>query len=176
MSSILTSLPRRFSLADVRPNLSLIRGVVPRLSQMGFTVVVTAICGFTILVHVAIHVQMSQGAFTEQNMMLEVRASQAQVQSLQQQVTIMGAPATLQARARKLGMVPMDAPVFLRISDSKILGDPRPATASASHSTNVPTMSHNDVALTKDGAHQLQIEQLPTDDGAVVVNSKASKQ
>ncbi|MEY4323159.1 MAG: hypothetical protein RL410_940 [Actinomycetota bacterium] len=175
MSSILSTLPRRLAAVDVRPSFELIRGSVPPLSKMGFTSLIAVILGFTVAAQVALHVFMSQGAFTEQNLMWEVRTSQAQVQSLQQQVTVMGAPATLQERARKLGMVPMTTPVFLRISDSKILGIAKPAIQSAAKKTNVPTMSHTDVALTADGAHVVQIEQLPTDDGAVIVNSKATK-
>ena len=35
-------------------------------------------------------------------------------------------------------------------------------------------MDKNDLALTADGAHVLQVAQLPSDDGAVVVNSKVS--
>jgi hypothetical protein len=50
-------------------------------------------------------------------------------QALQQQVAAEAAPHLLASRARKLGMVPAENPVFLRLSDGRILGVPRPATA-----------------------------------------------
>jgi hypothetical protein len=39
------------------------------------------------------------------------------------------APESLQQKALALGMVPVAAPVFLRLSDGAVLGSPRPAQA-----------------------------------------------
>jgi hypothetical protein len=175
MSSVLTSRPRRLSLADVRPTLQLVRGGVHRLSDTTFAGLILGILSFAIIAHVVIQSQLSQGAFHEQSLMMQVRATQAEVQGLQQQVTVMGAPATLQSRAVKLGMVPMPAPVFIRLSDSKILGMAKPAGWTAPKKTTVPTVDLSQLALTADGAHVLEIEQLPTDDGAVIVHQQASK-
>ena len=44
-----------------------------------------------------------------------------------QQVAEAESPVTLQARANAAGMVPVTSPVFLRLSDGKVLGDPTPA-------------------------------------------------
>jgi hypothetical protein len=50
-------------------------------------------------------------------------------QALQEQVAAEAAPQVLAPRARALGMVPSQNPVFLRLADGRILGVPRPAVA-----------------------------------------------
>jgi hypothetical protein len=47
--------------------------------------------------------------------------------------------AHLAARATRLGMVPNPSPVFLRLSDSRVIGDPMPATAGSTLPGLVPT-------------------------------------
>jgi hypothetical protein len=52
-----------------------------------------------------------------------------QEQQLLQQVALAESPEALQHRADVLGMVPVAAPVFLRLADGAILGTPVPAKA-----------------------------------------------
>jgi hypothetical protein len=50
-----------------------------------------------------------------------------QEQKLLQNVAQQEAPESLQKRAADLGMVPVTAPVFLRLADGAVLGTPTPA-------------------------------------------------
>jgi hypothetical protein len=72
---------------------------------------------------------LGRGAFVVHD--LEQRSGQLadREQGLQQQVALEASPARLAQRARRLGMVPSENPVFLRTSDGRVLGVPRPATA-----------------------------------------------
>lgn len=104
------------------PKLELVRGTVPRLSNVGFTVLVMGIGAFSLLSSLIINVALTQGAFQEAALTREVRTIEAQQQAAQQTLAMLGSPGTLESRARAMGMVPVAAPVFLRLSDGKVLG------------------------------------------------------
>ena len=53
----------------------------------------------------------------------------AEEQSIASAVAAGESPANLLKTAQKMGMVPAQTPVFLRLSDRKILGKPVPAVA-----------------------------------------------
>ena len=59
---------------------------------------------------------------------LEQKASELadREQALTQQVAAADSPEKLEERARRLGMVPSENPVFLRLADGKVLGKPVP--------------------------------------------------
>lgn len=69
----------------------------------------------------------AQDAFTLHSLKLRSQALTEQSQQLQQQVDELSTPSALAAEARRLGMVEMPAPAFLRLSDGAVLGDPQPA-------------------------------------------------
>ncbi|HEX6935912.1 MAG TPA: hypothetical protein VF227_05290, partial [Actinomycetes bacterium] len=50
-------------------------------------------------------------------------------QALEQQVAAAASPKRLAARAESLGMVRSENPVFIRLSDGKVLGKPKPGVA-----------------------------------------------
>lgn len=110
-----------------RPQLMLVRGAVPRLSNGAFTGVIVAIGAFSLLGSLVINVALTQGAFQEAALNREVRAIEAQQQAAQQTLAMLASPGTLESRARAMGMVPVAAPVFLRLSDGKVLGKAAPA-------------------------------------------------
>ena len=62
-------------------------------------------------------------------------------QQLLQQVALEESPVSLQTRANALGMVPVAAPVFLRLADGAVLGDTAPAGAEsrAQRASNLPS-------------------------------------
>jgi hypothetical protein len=72
---------------------------------------------------------LAQGAFVVHD--LESRSAELadREQALQQELALEASPARLAKRARELGMVPRENPVFLRTSDGRVLGVPQPATA-----------------------------------------------
>lgn len=176
MSVLDDFLPNVRNLAEVkpisglRPSLELIKSATTRLGNLGFRFIIVALLTFIVVSQLVIQTLISQGAFTEQQLMIEVRTSSAQVQALEQQITVMAAPATLAKRAENLGMVMMDTPVFLSLKDGEILGKPVAANTWSKTSNNVKTLDHSAIALTKNGADQLQTSQLLTDDAAFLVS------
>lgn len=130
MSLAVLQYPTRVLERLPRPSLELIRGTVPRMSSTAFTLLVTVIGALSLLGSLVINVALTQGAFQEAALTREVRTIEAQQQSAQQTLAMLGSPGTLESRARAMGMVPVAAPVFLRLSDGKVLGDAKPAERS----------------------------------------------
>jgi len=76
-----------------------------------------------------LNTSLAQGAF-ELGALNKTQAQLAvQEQQLLQQVALTESPDALQRRANALGMVPVAAPVFLRLADGVVLGTPVPAKA-----------------------------------------------
>ena len=71
----------------------------------------------------------SQGAFRQHELEIQLILLAEKEEALARAVQLDEAPLEVEKAARKLGMVPAAAPVFLRLSDGKILGEPVPATA-----------------------------------------------
>lgn len=159
-------------IAGIRPSMELIKSASDRMGSLGFKALAIFLLTLTVVLQLLIQTLVSQGAFTEQQLMLEVRTTSAQVQALEQQMTVMAAPATLARRAENLGMVMMDTPVFLSLSDGEILGKPVAASAWSKTSNNVKTLDHTAIALTKSGGDQLQTSQILTDDAAFLVSGE----
>jgi len=72
---------------------------------------------------------LAQGAFVIHDLESQSAQLADREQALQQEVALEASPARLAKRARQLGMVPSENPVFLRTSDGRVLGVPQPATA-----------------------------------------------
>ena len=70
---------------------------------------------------------LAQGAFEINALTRAHNALAVQEQTLLQQVANEESPESLQKRADQLGMVPVSAPVFLRLADGAVLGTPVPA-------------------------------------------------
>jgi hypothetical protein len=71
----------------------------------------------------------SQGAFRQHELEIDLILLAEKEEALARAVQQAEAPLEVEKAARKLGMVPAAAPVFLRLSDGKILGEPVPASA-----------------------------------------------
>ncbi len=71
----------------------------------------------------------SQGAFRQHELEIQLILLAEEEEALARDVQQAEAPREVEKAARKLGMVPAAAPVFLRLSDAKILGEPVPAPA-----------------------------------------------
>ncbi|HEX6887372.1 MAG TPA: hypothetical protein VF143_04625, partial [Candidatus Nanopelagicales bacterium] len=71
----------------------------------------------------------SQGAFRQHELEVALILTAEKEEALARQVQQAEAPIEVEKRARALGMVPAGAPVFLRLSDGAILGEPVPAPA-----------------------------------------------
>ena len=146
------SLPLREAIAGLRPQLTLVRNddAHRRIGEIGFGVLLLAVGFIGLMFYLAAQTQLSQGAYDERQLTAQLRDSAARVQELQQQVTVLAAPATLDRRARAIGMVPMSVPVFLRLSDGEVLGNPQPAKAYAANLATVSTLSSREVGLERE--------------------------
>lgn len=71
----------------------------------------------------------SQGAFRQFDLELELIELSEEEERLARAVQLAEAPVSVERRARALGMVPAGSPVFLRLADGAILGEPVPAPA-----------------------------------------------
>ena len=69
----------------------------------------------------------SQGAFRQHELEIELILLAEKEEALARAVQQAEAPLEVEKAARTLGMVPAAAPVFLRLSDGKVLGEPVPA-------------------------------------------------
>jgi len=74
-----------------------------------------------------LNTSLAQGAFELGALTKTQGALAVQEQHLLQQVALAESPDALQVRASSLGMVPVAAPVFLRLSDGAVLGTPTAA-------------------------------------------------
>jgi hypothetical protein len=77
----------------------------------------------------ALNTTLQQGSFTLQDLQQRSSSLQDQEQALAQSVAVDDTPQRLANRAAALGMVPSVNPVFIRISDGRILGRPEPGKA-----------------------------------------------
>lgn len=71
----------------------------------------------------------SQGAFRQHSLEIELILLAEEEERLAREAQLAESPLELEKRARALGMVPAGSPVFLRLSDGKILGEPVAAPA-----------------------------------------------
>lgn len=71
----------------------------------------------------------SQGAFRQFRLELDLVKLSETEERLAREVQLAESPLSVERRARALGMVPAGSPLFLRLEDGAILGEPVPAPA-----------------------------------------------
>jgi hypothetical protein len=101
----------------------------PRAPRAPFVLLVLTLLVGGLVTLLLLNTALAQGAFVVHD--LESRSAQLadREQALQQEVAVEASPARLAKRAKRLGMVPSENPVFLRTSDGRVLGVPQPAAA-----------------------------------------------
>ena len=116
-----------------RPHLRMVSPLRPERASRGlFALIVTALLGIGMILILVINTSLAQGAFTVAELKAEQAVLAQQEQSLAEAVAAAAAPETLEQRARDLGMVPTDTPVFLEVPSGEVLGTPRPAAGARS--------------------------------------------
>jgi hypothetical protein len=143
-----TTRPRRAALREVAP-------AAPAVAGNGmFALIVTGLLVLGMIGLLVLNTTLAQGAFEIGSLTQVQRDLAVNEQRLLQSVARAEAPESLQQRADALGMVPAQAPVFLRLADRKVLGRPTPAKAAprkasgAAAAANAPTTD----AATSDAA------------------------
>jgi len=113
-----------------------------------------------------LNTSLAQGAF-ELGALNSAKSHLAvQEQQLLQQVALAESPEALQHRADVLGMVPVAAPVFLRLADGAILGDPVPAKALTS-AQRATSLASTGSTTTGGAARAVTTHAKPSGDAAV---------
>ena len=100
-----------------------------RASSRTFTWIVAAIISFGIMLTLQFQVLAGSASFQKHSLQATLSDLSAERQALESEVALGESPDALMTKARKLGMVPAAAPVFIRLSDHKVLGKPIPAEA-----------------------------------------------
>lgn len=113
---------------QTQPRTSPRRRVLPTRSKY-FAVLILAVLTLGLLGMLLVNTALAQGAFTLTSLQQQRAQLLEQEQALRAQVALAEAPAQVEVAARELGMVPQDVPVFLRLTDGAILGNPVPQPA-----------------------------------------------
>jgi hypothetical protein len=120
------SLPLRSPLPKGAPRkVAGLRLVTQRRSSAAkapFVVVLVSLLVGGLLGLLLLNTLVAQGSFRLHDLGTKGKALELRQQDLQRQVQALQAPAELARRAAALGMVPGNAPAFLRLSDGKVLG------------------------------------------------------
>lgn len=111
-----------------RPHLRLVSPLRPERASRGvFAVLVTSLLGIGLVAMLLINTQLAQGAFVVSELSHQKAQLAEQEAVLNEQVAAAAAPEALSSRARALGMIPSETPVFIRVPDGAILGKPKAA-------------------------------------------------
>ena len=110
----------------IRPALTLVPPVRSTVSTVGFALIIMALValgmGLVMVITTSVAAQSKElSALRVESTELEYRAA-----NLTTQLQEKSSSASLVIRASGAGMVPNPNPVFIRLSDNKILGDPKP--------------------------------------------------
>jgi hypothetical protein len=102
-------------------------------------VVLILVLGFVgiSLLHLLLTIATSQSVYELADLKREKRELDSSSQILAEQVLSLSSNQNLYTTASRLGMVVNTNPVFLRLNDQAILGEPRPAAGTSIQSTNL---------------------------------------
>lgn len=89
------------------------------------------------LLHLLLTIATSQSVYELSDLKREKRELDTTSQIVAEEVASLSSQQNLLNTASKLGMVANSNPVFLRLDDQKVLGEPKPALGSSSQSRNL---------------------------------------
>jgi hypothetical protein len=103
-------------------------GRLPRESRrLPFALLIVFLVAAGLVGLLLVNTSMQAGAFEAGRLQQTNQLLAEQQGDLQRQVQQLSSPSEVTRRAGELGMVPDPDPGFLRLSDAKVLGDPKPA-------------------------------------------------
>jgi len=130
-SNLSTTPGRRRPETASPPWLRLVPSVPVDAPRAPFIVFVIAVLGVGLVGLLLLNTSLQKRAFDVSSLQRSTTAMADQQSDLERQVADLSAPETVASRAAELGMVPNANPVFLRLSDAKVLGIPIPALRAA---------------------------------------------
>lgn len=110
-----------------------------RKSRLSAPVVMILVSGFVVvsLLHLLLTILTSQSVYELSDLKREKRELDTTSQILSEEVSSLASNQNLLNTASRLGMVANTNPVFLRLTDQAILGQPLPAPLASAQSTNL---------------------------------------
>lgn len=126
---------RRLAAVNTRAIVTPIAQAIPigipkgRASRNTFFGIISGILVFGSLILLVINTQAAQAAFEKHRLQIELSQMIATEQRIASEVAAAESTDNLVTAARTIGMVPAETPVFLRLSDQVIVGQPVPAKA-----------------------------------------------
>ena len=124
----LTAAPSRLDEARA-VGLRLVRPVRSRARKAPFVVVVMSVLAVGLVGLILMSTVLQAQSFEAAKLDRTAATLEAQQQAIGREVDQLQSPANVARRALALGMVPNENPTFLRLSDGRVLGEPKAAEA-----------------------------------------------
>ena len=128
MNQARNRVPRIAEAAVERARLTVVPRTPVRAARVPFVVLVSLLLVGGVAGLLCFNTSMQQASFTATAMENQAAALDAKQQSLNMELDALRDPKRVAVRAKEMGMVPPNAPAFIRLSDGKVLGKPSPAT------------------------------------------------
>ncbi|HEU4948324.1 MAG TPA: hypothetical protein VFT31_14330 [Kribbella sp.] len=125
------------------PKLRIVYGAPFRPPRMPFVLFVVAVLGAGLVGLLLLNTELQRGTFQVTALNQQADQLRDQQEQLERQVRTLESPQNLADRALRMGMVPNPNPVFLRLSDGKVLGEPaegKAGTGTAMFGPDAPTV------------------------------------
>lgn len=125
-----------------QPKLRVVYGAPFRPPRMPFVLFVVALLGAGLVGLLLLNTELQRGTFQVTALNQQADQLRDQQEQLERQVRTLESPQNLADRALRMGMVPNPNPVFLRLSDGKVLGVPeegKAGTGTAMFGPGTPT-------------------------------------
>lgn len=108
-------------------------------SRISAPVAMILVAGFVVvsILHLLLTILTSQSVYQLSDLKREKRELDTTAQILSEEVSSLASNQNLLNTASRLGMVPNTNPVFLRLTDQSVLGQPLPAPIATAQSTNM---------------------------------------
>jgi hypothetical protein len=103
--------------------------------RLAYAVVALASIGAIAIAQLLLSIAMTQGAYEMDEQLLRQAELRREEAKLSDDLDRLGSPQFLAMNAEALGMVPNAEPVYLRLSDGAVLGEPTPAGGAAAQTT-----------------------------------------
>jgi hypothetical protein len=121
------------------PKLRVVYGAPFRPPRMPFVIFVVALLAAGLVGLLLLNTELQRGTFQVTDLNQQADQLRDQQEQLERQVRTLESPQNLADRALLMGMVPNQNPVFLRLSDGRVLGVPAEAKPPAATTTTPPT-------------------------------------
>jgi hypothetical protein len=127
---------------STEPRLRLVYGAPFRPPRMPFVIFVVSLLAAGLVGLLLLNTQLQSGTFQVTKLSSQADQLRDQQELLEKQVRTLESPQNLSDRALRMGMVPNPNPVFLRLSDGRVLGVPaegKAGTGTAMFGPGTPT-------------------------------------